>query len=63
MSTAAVLERGETVRRGTRMRKVDVCTAVIPISVAHGFWPVVKMSDGTYRKGPYAEIIGRWSDG
>jgi hypothetical protein len=23
-------------------------------------WPVVKMSDGTYLKGPYAEIVGRW---
>jgi hypothetical protein len=24
------------------------------------WWPVVKMSDGTYLKGPYAEIVGRW---
>ena len=24
------------------------------------WWPVVKMADGTLRKGPYAEIIGRW---
>ena len=24
------------------------------------WWPVVKMSDGSLRKGPYAEIVGRW---
>ena len=24
------------------------------------WWPVVKMADGTLRKGPYAEIVGRW---
>ena len=24
------------------------------------WWPVVKMKDGSLRKGPYAEIVGRW---
>jgi len=25
------------------------------------FWPVIKMSNGTFLKGPKAEIVGRWS--
>lgn len=24
------------------------------------FWPTIRMNDGTYRKGPQAEIVGRW---
>jgi 5-methylcytosine-specific restriction endonuclease McrA len=24
------------------------------------FWPVIKMGDGTYLKGPRAELVGRW---
>ena len=37
--------------------------ALVPVGIPYGFWPVVKMSDGTYRKGPFAEVVGRWSDG
>jgi hypothetical protein len=63
-----------TVLTKTRMRPLRVmgageCAqrtetrALVAVGIPYGFWPVVKMSDGTYRKGPFAEIVGRWSDG
>ena len=31
-----------------------------PIGRNSDFWPLIRMSDGTFRKGPKAEIVGRW---
>jgi hypothetical protein len=33
----------------------------VPAGRYPGFWPVVAMSDGTLRKGPTAEVVGRWA--
>ncbi len=41
---------------------LDEHRALVPVGPVTGWWPPVRMSDGTVRKGPYAEIVGRWSD-
>jgi len=50
-------------RPGDGQAEAQGVLAVIPVGMARGFWPVVRMSDGTYRKGPSAEIVGWWTDG
>ena len=41
----------------------DACharTATRSLCGDSDFWPVIKMADGTYLKGPRAELVGRW---
>ena len=30
--------------------------------IDYQFWPIIKMEDGTIRKGYNAEIVGRWKE-
>jgi hypothetical protein len=59
----AIAPRRAAVRRTEIRFERTGCRALIATGTAYGFWPVVKMSDGTYRKGPFAEIVGWWSHG
>ncbi len=38
-------------------------TVGLPQMQAIDLWPVIRMDDGTFRKGPRAEIVGRHSRG
>jgi hypothetical protein len=49
-------------RRRPTVRPATPSTALpIPTDgIWYSFWPVVRLADGTLRKGPAAEVVGRW---